>query len=90
MESTLKKTSNPVIIRRWTEARGGHPARVVATPDPSALGISFDEREATLELIGWESFFNVIHKRELDFVYEEVAKDGSKSRFYKFVERKHG
>ncbi len=87
MDNSLRRTSNPIIIRRWTEERGGHPARAVATPDSNSLGIAFDKAEPALELIGWERLFDVVNKLELDFVYQDLAADGSKSRFYKFIKR---
>lgn len=85
MSGTTRRTSNPVIIRRWTEQRGGHPARVAAIPDGGVLRIAFGKPEAGLELIGWDRFFEIVHKRDLNFLYQEETEDGSKSRFYKFI-----
>lgn len=85
MSGTTRRTSNPVIIRRWTEQRGGHPARVAAIPDGGVPRIAFGKPEAGLELIGWDRFFEIVHKRELAFLYQEETEDGSTSKFYKFI-----
>ncbi|MEA3003921.1 MAG: hypothetical protein QOH81_2709 [Sphingomonadales bacterium] len=75
-------------IRRWAEARGGHPARVRGT---EILRIDFDERrgddDEALERIGWEEFFDIFDRERLAFLHEDRTEDGKQSRFNKFVRR---
>lgn len=77
-------------IRRWAEARGGRPATVKGTEDEEhdadVLRIAFREDPA-LEPIGWEEFFEMFEGAGLAFLYQEHARDGKISRFFKLVER---
>ncbi len=82
-------------IRRWVEARQGHPARVRDTGgknDAGLLRIDFDEREpderdARLVWIEWDEFFQKFEEAGLAFLYQETLKSGKESRFFKFVQR---
>lgn len=79
-------------IRKWAEARGGHPARVKESADHPPKGrtggilrIDFGEPEESLERISWEEFFETFDGNHLAFLYQEEAKHGGTSRFFKFV-----
>jgi hypothetical protein len=86
--STTKRTSDPKTIRKWTEDRDGHPARVADTADGGGiLRIDFQQPDEGLEEISWDTFFDIFQKRDLDFLYQERTDDGSVSRFHKFVSR---
>jgi len=76
-------------IRRWAEARDGHPARVEDTQDGGLLRIDFGEPEERLEKISWETFFEIFEENNLAFLYQEKLEDGATSRFNKLVNR-HG
>lgn len=81
-----KTTTDHDTIRRWTEERGGHPARVKDTgggDDPGILRIDFGEPEPGLEAISWEEFFEKFDQNKLAFLYQ----DERDSRFNKLVRR---
>jgi hypothetical protein len=83
-----KTTTDHEEIRRWVEARGGHPACVRGTGgkgDPGLLRIDYPgySGEETLEAISWEEFFDAFEKNDLAFLYQ----DEPDSRFSKFIER---
>jgi hypothetical protein len=73
-------------IRKWAEARDGHPARVKGQGEGGLLRIDFGEPNESLERISWEDFFEVFDENELAFLYQEKTKDGT-SRFNKFINR---
>ena len=82
------------IIRKWAEARGGHPVTVKSTKkggEPGLLRIDFPEYNegGEFEEIGWEAFFEKFEKEHLAFIYQDKTKEGKVSRFCKFVERGH-
>jgi hypothetical protein len=85
-----KQTHNHDEIRRWAEARGGHPATVKDTEHGSehagVLRIAFDAADK-LEEIDWNAFFAKFDEADLDFLYQDKTKDGKPSRFFKFVQR---
>ena len=87
--SDAKTTTDHTVIREWAEARGGHPATVAATGDGEAgiLRIDFDPPDEGLKRITWNAFFEKFDKEKLVFLYQEKTKDGSISRFQKFVDR---
>ncbi len=90
--STGKVTTDHKTIQRWTEKRGGKPARVKATADRSGRGllrIDFPDRDRDdhLEEISWQDFFATFEERDLAFLYQEETADGHESRFSRFVER---
>jgi hypothetical protein len=77
-------------IRKWAEERGAVPATVKATEkkgEPGILRLDFPPRDAALEQIPWEDFFEKFDHEHLAFLYQDKTKDGSISRFYKFVNR---
>ena len=83
-------TNEPEKVRAWAEARQGTPAIVASTrDDPSGgiLRIDFPgySGEDTLEQISWDTFGEIFSKNKLAFLYQEQTKDGSHSRFCRFI-----
>lgn len=80
------RTRDHDTIRRWAEARGGHPAVV---GDTEILRIDFDdpdgEQDQNLRRIAWDEFFRIFDARDLEFLYQDRTHDGKLSRFNKFV-----
>jgi hypothetical protein len=81
-------------IKRWAEARGGHPAAVESTgsgDDPGLLRIAFPDRpesdDESLEEISWDEWFQAFDENGLALVYQEQTADGEESRFNKLVSR---
>lgn len=74
-------------IRKWAEARDGHPARVKGRGEGGILRIDFGEAEENLEEISWDEFFTIFDDNDLAFLHQDKTADGKKSRFNKFVER---
>ncbi|HEY4114769.1 MAG TPA: hypothetical protein VGM17_12000 [Rhizomicrobium sp.] len=77
-------------IRKWAEARGGHPATVEATETDDEAGIlrlDFDPPDEGLAKISWDEFFDKFDEAELAFLYQEKTASGKTSRFHKFVDR---
>ncbi|WP_181706051.1 hypothetical protein [Chthonobacter rhizosphaerae] len=88
--SEAKTTTDHDTIRKWTEERGGRPASVKAThekDDAGILRIDFPGRgdDSKLDEISWDEFFEKFDESGLQFLYQEKTKDGSTSRFFKFV-----
>ena len=85
-------TTDHQTIRRWVEARNGHPSVVKATESSRSgkaglLRIDFNKPEDTLEEVSWDEFFETFDENELAFLYQEKTASGRKSRFNKFVSR---
>ena len=72
-------------IRKWVEARGGHPSMVKSKKQEEGgiLRIDFGEPEDSLEEISWDEFFEVFDENKLAFLYQGEGE----SRFNKFVNR---
>lgn len=92
MTAEAKTTTDHGTIRKWAEERGGHPAAVSATHkggDAGILRIDFDDGDPDegLETIGWDEFFEKFDASGLAFLHQDRTKDGSVSRFFKFVNR---
>lgn len=90
--SEAKTTTDHDTIRKWTEERGGRPSAVAATHDKGDTGIlriDFPGRgdDSALDEISWDEFFQTFDEKNLAFLYQEKTKDGSTSRFFKFVAR---
>ena len=86
--SSAKTTIDHETIRRWTEERGGHPARVNRTREANdktdgLLRIDFAEPTEGLERITWYDFFQAFEENKLAFLYQ----DECDSRFMKLVTR---
>lgn len=91
-DSGSKTTTNHDEIRGWVEERGGRPARVKGTANKQGMGVLRIDYpgfsgEDTLETITWEEFFQAFDDNNLALLYQAETKDGSESRFSKFVER---
>jgi hypothetical protein len=84
--SEAKRIRNHDEIRKWAQARGGHPARVKAQGEGGLLRIDFGKPEDRLEPLEWEEFFEIFDKNNLDFLCQDKTADGKQSRFNKFVE----
>jgi hypothetical protein len=76
------RTRDHNTIRRWAEARGGHPAMVEGT---EILRFDFREPDEKLKQVSWVEFFRVFDDRDIEFLYQDETQDGGKSRFFKFV-----
>lgn len=88
--SEASKTTDPDVIRRWAEARGGRPARVEDTGgagDPGLLRIKFSDGADELEEISWDEFFEKFEESRLAFLYQDKTDSGETSRFFKLVDR---
>lgn len=72
-------------IRKWAEARDGHPAKVDTGGEGGILRIDFGEPEDSLTQIEWDEFFEIFDQNGLDFLYQDKTADGGTSRFNKFV-----
>lgn len=84
--STTKRTDDPRTIHRWAEDRQGRSTRVAETTKVGGiLRIDFQQPDEGLEEISLEQVFEILQKRDLDFLYQERTDDGSVSRFHKFV-----
>ena len=78
--SAAETTTDHDAIRRWAEARGAHPAAARGTGDDG-------EPDEGLERISWEEFFATFDEKSLAFLHQDETKDGSPSRFNRFVRR---
>jgi hypothetical protein len=87
--SEATRTRDHDEIRKWVEARGGHPARVKGTGEGGLLRIDFGEPDERLEPMEWEEFFSVFDENGLDFLHQDKTADGKQSRFNKFVSREN-
>jgi len=80
-------------IRKWAEARGGKPARVIGTEEKDDQGgvlrIDFPgySGEGRLEEISWEDWYDTFKDRNLEFLYQDRTADGKESRFFKLVRK---
>ena len=72
-------------IRKWAEARDGHPAKVDTGGKGGILRIDFGEPEDNLTPIEWDEFFRIFDDRKLAFLYQDKTADGGQSRFNRFV-----
>lgn len=75
--ATAKTTTNHAEIRRWAKKNGAVPSHVKGT---GVLRFDFGDREARLEPIEWDQFFQLFDDSGVALIYEP---DG---RFNKFVE----
>src|SRR5204863_6348689 len=81
-----KFTTDHDEIREWAEARGGRPAAVRKThgkDDPGIIRIEFpgapNAKDAALEEISWEEFFEKFDEAGLSLLYQEKTADGQRS-----------
>ena len=84
-------TTDHDTIKKWAEARNGHPATVESTADGDEAGIlriEFEQGDSDdLKEISWEEFFSKFEEENLAFLYQEETSDGETSRFFKLVSR---
>lgn len=85
-------TTDHEAIRKWAEARGGRPSRVIGTgseEDPGIVRIDFPgySGETKLEEISWDEFFEEFEENDLALVYQEETSGGERSNFNKLVRR---
>ena len=85
--SSSNTTTNHDEIRKWAEARDGHPAVVRTKGKGGVLRIDFGEREEELDQTEWTEFFQIFDQNELAFLYQDKTQEGGTSRFNKFVAR---
>jgi glutathione synthase/RimK-type ligase-like ATP-grasp enzyme len=87
--SSSETTTDPDVIRKWTESRNGRPAVVKGTEGEDGEGILRIEfrHGDKLEDIEWDEFFGTFEDRKLAFLYQDKTADGKQSRFFKFVKR---
>jgi hypothetical protein len=88
--SDARTTTDHNTIKRWAEARGGVPTSVSGTggkDDPGVLRLDFEPKDAELNKIDWQDFFDKFEEKNLAFLYQERTDDGSMSRFHKFIAR---
>lgn len=85
--SSSETTTDHETIKRWVEARDGHPS-IVDTKGPGGiLRIDFGPKEERLEPVSWDDFFKIFEDNDLAFLYQDKTSDGGQSRFNKFVKR---
>ena len=78
------RTTDHAEIRRWIEARGGHPAVVTGVPGEAGIlrvDLPGYEEQEFLQPISWDDFFRRFEAHRLAFLYEDEG------RFFQFVER---
>src|SRR5919206_4778461 len=87
-------TTDPDVIRRWADARGGRPVLVhgkAGADDFGPIRIMFSDVPhadgETLEEISWDEWFEAFDENGLALVYQEETADGEQSRFNKLVSR---
>jgi hypothetical protein len=86
-------TTDHKFIRKWAEARGGHPATVEGTAADDEVGIlqlDFEPKDEKLEEISWDDFFEKFDAAHLAFLYQDRTADGKVSRFHKFIHNPSG
>src|SRR4051794_19790154 len=88
--NSSKTTTNHDAIRKWAEARGGHPATVQGTGNAGHAGvlrIDFPgyRGKQSLKEISWDEFFEKFDESDLAFVYQDKTAAGKPSRFSKLV-----
>jgi len=85
MTSNRHRTTDHAEIRRWVDARGGHPAVVTGVPgEEGVLRIDLPGGYAGqefLEPLSWDEFFRRFEEKRLTFLYEDEG------RFFQFVAR---
>jgi hypothetical protein len=86
-----KTTTDHDTIREWAEKRGAVPSTVEGTErDDEEAGIlrfDFKPKDADLEPIDWDAFFEKFDESHLTFLYQDKTAGGKMSRFHKFVHR---
>jgi hypothetical protein len=91
MTGTTKRTTDHETIRRWAEERGATPAAICGTGaghEASGLRLDFPvSRGSWLEKITWDEFFRRFEDKSLEFLYQDVTREGEPSNFFKLINR---
>lgn len=92
MAGSANRTTDHATIQQWVEERGGIPAHVKRTGaegDPGVLRIDYAgfSGEQSLEPLDWDDWFDAFEANQLAFLYQDLTRDGSPSRFSKLVRR---
>lgn len=87
---SAKVTTNLNEIRQWAEARGGKPVSVKGTARRGGAGllrIDFPGYSGAgrFEEISWDEWYEKFRESNLEFLYQDQAANGQKSRFFKLV-----
>lgn len=86
-EGSSSQTTDHEVIRRWAEAREGHPAFVAETG--GLLRIDFGEPTDRLEHVDWDEWFRAFDERRLAFLYQETKANGEMSTFFRLIDSAH-
>lgn len=82
-------TRNHEVIQHWAEERGVRPATVAGSEQHDGqLGVlrfTFpgEDWAGKLRPVAWQSWFDALDERELNFVYQETGSDGTRSNFFR-------
>jgi len=88
---TSSTTTDLKEIKKWTEERGGKPAKVKdvgpGKKGGGILRIDFPgySGEDSLEQISWDEWYKIFKDKDLKFLYQDETKDGRESRFFKLI-----
>lgn len=89
--STTRRTIDHAVIRRWAEQRGAQPALVKGDSlgtEVSGLRLGLPNFKGIwLSPISWDEFFLRFEERELEFLYQDVTREGDPSDFFKLINR---
>jgi hypothetical protein len=78
--ATAQRTRDHDEIRQWVERNNGRPAVVKGT---GVLRIDFGQPEESLDAVGWDRFFQIFDRSNVDFLYDP------RGHMVKFVEERH-
>lgn len=90
MPGTTRRTTDHATIRTWAEARGTRPSAVKGPGAGHEIsGLRLDSRGggSWLEEITWDEFFRRFEEMGLEFLYQDVSRDGEPSTFYRLINR---
>ena len=90
MAGTTQRTTNHATIRRWAEERGARPSAVKgpgAGHEISGLRLDSPDGGSWMEEITWDEFFRRFEEMGLDFLYQDVTREGEPSAFYRLINR---
>lgn len=91
MAGTSKRTTDHATIRRWAEERGAKPCAVMgmgAGHEASGLRLAFPEHSGPwLKEITWDEFFQRFEEKGLEFLYQDVTRNGERSDFFTLINR---
>lgn len=83
------RTRDRDTIRKWAEERNGTTATVPGTEHGDHLGVlTFDfpgYGGDRLQKVSWDQWFATFDARNLEFIYQEHAKNGRQSNFFRLL-----